>query len=189
MPNTDLLTLAQVAEMAGVHQNTVRKLTRDGLVTSHCEDMESGVLISLDAPRPKRFRYLYHPSAVPAVASAIHDKVTSQAAPPAAAPEQLTQTHNSVTLQVTPDELIRLRERIAEEKARADTAEALLKRAEGELSDVKHERERLWEQVQRLLPQAPQELNTATLQESPAPVKRRSLWDRLVGRDGNGQTN
>jgi len=182
MPNKDLLTLAQVAEMAGVHQNTVRKLTRDGLVTSQCEDMESGVLVSPDAPRPKRFRYLYHPSAVAAIAAAVHDKVTSQEGPAVSPDEALPQAPNSVTLQVTPEELIRLRERIAEERARADTAEALLKRAEGELSDVKHERERLWEQVQRLLPPAPQEANTDTSQAPEAPVRRRSLWDRLVGR-------
>lgn len=182
MPNTDLLTLAQVAERAGVHQNTVRKLTRDGLVTSQCEDMESGELVSQKAPRPKRFRYLYPPSAVAGIAAAIHDKVTSQEAPTVSHDVVLPQTPNTVTLQVTPEELIRLREKIAEEKARADTAEALLKRAEGELSDVKHERERLWEQVQRLLPPAPQEPNTDTSQATEASVRRRSLWNRLVGR-------
>jgi len=182
MPNTDLLTLAQVAERAGVHQNTVRKLTRDGLVTSQCENLESGELVSPEAPRPKRFRYLYQPSAVAGIAAAVHDKVTSQEAPAVSPDVVLPQTPNTVTLQVTPEELIRLRERIAEEKSRADTAEALLKRAEGELSDVKHERERLWEQVQRLLPPAPQGANTDTSQVTEDPVRRRSLWDRITGR-------
>lgn len=189
MPNTDLLTLAQVAERAGVHQNTVRKLTRDGIVTSQCENMESGELVSPDAPRPKRFRYLYPPSAVAGIAAAVHDKVISQEVPTGGPEVVLPQTPNTVTLQVTPEELIRLRERIAEERSRADTAEALLKRAEGELSDVKHERERLWEQVQRLLPPASPGPNTGISQATEVPVKHRSFWQRLTGRGDNGQAN
>lgn len=181
MDKSNLLTLKQVASQAGAHPNTVRRLTRVLGVTYYCQDLVSGAVVTAEDPRPARFRYLYPTSFVHAVVARIHDRGSSQSQVLEEAPLAPPTQPDSVTSQHTPEEVTRLRVQVAEERGRAEKAEALLERAEGEVVELRAESERLWEHVQRLLPAHTEAPHTVTSQvpqneSSDESTEKRPWW-------------
>lgn len=180
MDKSNLLTLKQVASHAGVHPNTVRKLTRVLDVTHYCEDLATGDVVSAEEPKPARFRYLFPTSFVHAVVAHVHDSVSSQSEVPSDVPLAPPTQLDTVNSQATVEEITRLRVEVAKEQGRADRAEALLEQARRERAALEQDKDRLWEHVQRLLPPGPEEANNVNSQ--PEPASKRPWWKRLMGR-------
>ncbi len=105
----DYLTIAQFAERVGAHPNTVRKIVRSGDIPYLVEDTLSGDLLSPEAPRPVRFRYLLDPVGIQHVVANLNPPVRSPSKAAMSPPLPAT----TVTLHETTEELNKLRRDVA----------------------------------------------------------------------------
>lgn len=76
----ELLTIAQVAERAGVHENTVRRYLKTEEIPFYVRDLSSGRVISGNQPQdrwPGRYQYLLSARVAAYIASQVGDSVGS----------------------------------------------------------------------------------------------------------------
>ena len=156
------LTIGDFASKVGAHPNTVRKLIRSGDIPYLVENTLSGELLSPEAPRPVRFRYLIDPAAIQHVVAALNPPIRSQgnvqmlpAQPP-----------NTVTLPIQLEELNRLKREVATLQA--------------ENTLLRHHTSYLENLTDRLIPLLPPADNTI-----PEPVVNRRWWHFWGRRQGS----
>ena len=152
------LTIADLADRAGAHPNTVRKLLKAGNIPYIVEDLVSGHLSPPEAQRPKRFRYLIPESAIQHVVATLNPPVSS----PSKVQKSGIMAGNTVTLHAPAEELNRLRRDVV----RLEAENALLKDHNAYMRDL----------TDRLLPLLPPAGNTTSQGGGP---KRRGSWWRF----------
>ena len=78
MPADELLTVPQVAERAGIHENTVRKHLKAQTIPFFLRDLATGTIMSGSTPQtewPARYQYLLSAEVVAHLASQVGDHV------------------------------------------------------------------------------------------------------------------
>jgi predicted transcriptional regulator len=127
----ELLTVSQVAERAGVHENTVRKHLKAASIPFFLRDLATGEIVSSDIPQrqwPARYQYLLPAEVVAHLASQTGDTVAPAAPRQAAEPAVITSS------EVLSQEALRLR-------AELSTAERALSTAHEQLQELRTERD------------------------------------------------
>lgn len=174
-PADELLTVSQVAERAGVHENTVRKHLKSASIPFFLRDLATGEIISSDIPQhqwPARYQYLLPAEVVAHLASQAGDSVAP------AAPYQPAEPAVITSSEVLSQEALRLRTELS-------TAERALSTAQEQLQELRAERDWLRSHLRDItafLPAAREESEhvRSDLQSSEAELRAvREHLDRL----------
>ncbi len=197
----ELLTVPQVAERAGVHENTVRKHLKAGHLPFFLRDLATGGIMPGDAPQtawPPRYQYLLPQEVVAHLASQTADRVASS--PPPAAPSAATTSSEalaSATSRLRADlsqaerELATTRDQLQDLRTERDWLRSHLRDITAFLPAAKHEAEnvrsdlhQLQERAQRLEQDRERALHAARLEREArrlAAMRFRALswWRRL----------
>lgn len=124
----ELMTIGEIADIAGVHENTVRRYLKDEQIPFYLRDLSSGRVISGDRPReqwPARYQYLIAAEVAGFIAAQASDSVA--ASPPPSASDQPI-TASDAALQ----ELAELRAELAETRRRLSTSHEQLQQLRDE---------------------------------------------------------
>lgn len=165
-PGEELLSLAEAAERAGVHENTIRRYLRSGEVPFYLRDLASGRVVSGELPSerwPDRYKYLVPANAVGFIASRSNDTVraeTEEAEDEAetsgeADRRQLSRVREELEqarrrLEATREEAQRLQDERDWLRDHLDTMTAFLPAAREDLQEAQSEVEQLHERARRL---------------------------------------
>ena len=154
VPGDELLTVGQVAERAGVHENTVRKHLKANTLPFFLRDLATGEIIPGDVPQdqwPSRYQYLLSAEVVAHLASQTGDAVVPST--PKQAAEPLTTTSSAALA----GEASRLRTELSE-------AQVELSATKEQLDDLRSERDWLrshLHDITAFLPAATEQADTA----------------------------
>lgn len=165
-PGEELLSLAEAAERAGVHENTIRRYLRSGEVPFYLRDLGSGEVVSGELPPerwPDRYKYLVPANAVGFIASQSNDSVRAEEAEVEEEAEtsgeadrrQLSRVREELDearrrLEVTREEAQRLADERDWLRDHLDTMTAFLPAAREDLQEAQSEVEQLQERARRL---------------------------------------
>ena len=143
----ELLTVGEIAERAGVHENTVRKYLRTDGVPFYLRDLSTGEIVSGALPQeswPSRYQYLLPAQVAAFIAAQAGDVV---------APSQPTPTPSPTSTEFSARELTELRAQLSEAHLRLNASQQ-------QLDSVRDERDWLrthLDQITAALPPAQQE--------------------------------
>ena len=115
----ELLAVSEVAQRAGVHENTVRKYLKAGGIPFFLRDLATGEIVAGDAPQdqwPSRYQYLLSAEVVAHLASHAGDTIVPSA------PPQLAHPPSTTSSQALSTETSRLRSDLAEAQHQLTTA-------------------------------------------------------------------
>lgn len=167
-PPDELLTISQVAERAGVHENTVRKHLKAANIPFFLRDLATGEIMPGDAPRdawPPRYQYLLSAEVVAHLASQARDVVAASVPGEAARPAATTSSqalageasrlrdelsHAQRDLATTQNQLQELRTERDWLRSHLRDITAFLPAAKEEAENVRSDLERLQERTERL---------------------------------------
>lgn len=130
-PPDELLTVSEVAERAGVHENTVRKHLKSSAIPFFLRDLATGEIILGDTPPdqwPARYQYLLSAEVVAHLASQAGDTVVPSA------PPRVTQPPSTTSSQAISTETLRLRSELSD-------AQRELATAQDQLAEVRTDRD------------------------------------------------
>jgi len=198
----ELLTVSEVAERAGVHENTVRKYLKANELPFFLRDMTTGAIVSGDAPHdqwPARYQYLLSAEVVAHLASQSNDVVVPSAAKEAVEPSPISPSeavaretsHLRTELSKAERELSTAQQQLQELRSERDWLRshlqditAFLPTAKEDADNVRSELDKLQEQAQRVEGDREQVLRVMRLERQArrlAAMRFRTLpwWRRL----------
>jgi predicted transcriptional regulator len=167
----ELMTVGEIADIAGVHENTVRRYLKDEQVPFYLRDLSSGRVISGDRPReqwPPRYQYLIPAEVASFIAAQAGDSVAASP-PPSASDQPITASDAAV------QELTELRAELAETHRRLNTSHERLQ----QLRDERDWLRQHLDDVTAFLPAAREEVQEAQSEVEAFQQQTEALQDQV----------